>query len=245
MKIYTINRCLISSAARKVCKNSARWSVFAQSMQLLRCSDYPQCRSRFDSLKKFFGIFRFTEFEFGSVTIDFDRFSSRSRKLQLSRGSQILFDWVKSQFELEIDLQMNNSRFLFMTSILLVICASFHENYLSHATLSKDQGVYHIEGKMQTRDQNGNESCELNNISNHNYVERVLAKPVRNKRHDDSIWSSASFASKLLLCFSHRINLEAIFNTGSSTEHSLRCIHGIRLLTLLWTILVHTYVNIF
>lgn len=139
---------------------------------------------------------------------------------------------------------MNNERSLFVTAIVLVVCASCYENYLNRASMTKDQESYNIDRKMQKRDQNGNESCELNNISSHTFGECVLVKPVRNNRHNNSIWNSASFTSKLLLCFSYKSNLGAIFTTGrsdSSSGHSLRCIHGIRLLTLLWYSLLQLF----
>lgn len=54
-----------------------------------------------------------------------------------------------------------------------------------------------------------------------------------------------NIAVKLLLCFSAVRNGKKILSVENATKTSISCIHGLRFFSILWIILVHTYLEIF
>ncbi|XP_055380628.1 uncharacterized protein LOC129611475 [Condylostylus longicornis] len=56
---------------------------------------------------------------------------------------------------------------------------------------------------------------------------------------------SLGFFEKIILCFSFSSNLSTICTFKRRNEEILSCVHGIRVLSLLWTIMVHTYLQMF
>ena len=51
--------------------------------------------------------------------------------------------------------------------------------------------------------------------------------------------------SQLILSFSAISNSKKILHVGPAPEDSLTCVHGLRFLSLLWVIMVHTYLQVF
>lgn len=54
----------------------------------------------------------------------------------------------------------------------------------------------------------------------------------------------AGFLRRFILCFAFGSNARTILNVEAA-EESLTCVHGIRFFSLLWTIMVHTYLQLF
>lgn len=54
-----------------------------------------------------------------------------------------------------------------------------------------------------------------------------------------------SILGQLILSFSAISNSRKILHVGSTPEESLTCIHGLRFFSLLWVIMVHTYLQVF
>ena len=50
---------------------------------------------------------------------------------------------------------------------------------------------------------------------------------------------SESFAIQSLLCFSAKKNCKILFSTEDSKDSSISCIHGIRVLSTCWIVLIH------
>lgn len=53
--------------------------------------------------------------------------------------------------------------------------------------------------------------------------------------------SEESIASKVLLCFSAIKNSKKIFNTAASEEDSISCLHGLKVICMVWIIIGHSY----
>ncbi|KAI9589996.1 uncharacterized protein LOC119639842 [Glossina fuscipes] len=50
---------------------------------------------------------------------------------------------------------------------------------------------------------------------------------------------------QLLLCFAFQTNASSILNVDLNKEVQTSCVHGLRVISVLWTILVHTYLQVF
>ncbi|XP_055644167.1 nose resistant to fluoxetine protein 6 isoform X2 [Toxorhynchites rutilus septentrionalis] len=56
---------------------------------------------------------------------------------------------------------------------------------------------------------------------------------------------NTDFSTDILLCFAAGANSKTILSVETANKDSLTCIHGLRLYSLLWTIMVHTYLQLF
>lgn len=56
---------------------------------------------------------------------------------------------------------------------------------------------------------------------------------------------STGIRYQLLVCFALGSNLKSIFSTKKLSADSIPCIHGMKVFSLLWIIMVHTYLQIF
>lgn len=54
-----------------------------------------------------------------------------------------------------------------------------------------------------------------------------------------------NFITRALICFGLRSNMKAICSVDRPESDALTCVHGMRLFSLLWTVLVHTYLQLF
>lgn len=80
-------------------------------------------------------------------------------------------------------------------------------------------------------------SQENNNVQMGAFKENINAveKSTRN----------LNLATRVLICFGLKQNLKTIMNVDKTSKDSLNFVHGLRLISLLWTILVHTYLQLF
>ncbi|XP_061397513.1 uncharacterized protein LOC133333201 [Musca vetustissima] len=53
------------------------------------------------------------------------------------------------------------------------------------------------------------------------------------------------FHEQVLLCFAFQTNATSILNVDEAKESQTSCVHGLRVISVLWTIMVHTYLQIF
>uniref|UniRef100_A0A1B0FGS6 Nose resistant-to-fluoxetine protein N-terminal domain-containing protein n=1 Tax=Glossina morsitans morsitans TaxID=37546 RepID=A0A1B0FGS6_GLOMM len=68
---------------------------------------------------------------------------------------------------------------------------------------------------------------------------------VNDKQYIEPAISVISLHEQLLLCFAFQTNASSILNVDLNKEVQTSCVHGLRVISVLWTILVHTYLQVF
>ncbi|XP_053693261.1 nose resistant to fluoxetine protein 6-like [Sabethes cyaneus] len=78
---------------------------------------------------------------------------------------------------------------------------------------------------------------------------------IHNKRENNTKYKTSNeywkeykhigIVSKILLCFAVGPNSKTILSVERANEDSITCVHGLRVYSLLWTIMVHTYLQLF
>lgn len=61
----------------------------------------------------------------------------------------------------------------------------------------------------------------------------------------DKTTTNLSIFSRVLICFGLKENVKVILNVDPVSNDALTFVHGLRLLSLLWTVMVHTYLQLF
>ncbi|ETN58494.1 hypothetical protein AND_009900 [Anopheles darlingi] len=69
--------------------------------------------------------------------------------------------------------------------------------------------------------------------------------PIANGAYKDRKHPARFSMNQILSCFDVGPNAASILSVEPASEDSLSCVHGLRLYSLLWTILVHTYLQLF
>ncbi|XP_055611338.1 nose resistant to fluoxetine protein 6 [Uranotaenia lowii] len=87
-----------------------------------------------------------------------------------------------------------------------------------------------------------NKTIELNSVHGNNNVPSE-----KSSRNIESSSKSKMICklSEILLCFAAGPNSRTILSVDTSSKDSITCVHGLRLYSLLWTIMVHTYLQLF
>ncbi|CRK99548.1 CLUMA_CG012865, isoform A [Clunio marinus] len=127
----------------------------------------------------------------------------------------------------------------------LVICATVFENSIQNKSNNADISIATIfkpKRKFEDSDENGN--IEMNHFQN-NYEVDITAKSTNDLHSKESDKRETDIWSRILLCFAYGSNSKIILNTKVNTKDHLNCIHGLRFITLMWTIMVHTYLQYF
>ncbi|KAL7036067.1 hypothetical protein ACKWTF_008679 [Chironomus riparius] len=147
---------------------------------------------------------------------------------------------------------------LFILALLtLIIFATFYEKTLIAKGFNlydeKDNGnkkaanKHHKHCENNNNEDNGNnnngDKYEMNRINNNN--NNNVSECEMNKMHVKNDLHNLGLSSKVLLCFAYGSNSKTILTAKTSSEDSLTCLHGLRFFTLLWTVLVHTYLQMF
>lgn len=72
----------------------------------------------------------------------------------------------------------------------------------------------------------------------------VQQKETRNPQLEKTT-TNLSIFSRVLICFGLKENVKVILNVDPVSNDALTFVHGLRLLSLLWTVMVHTYLQLF
>ncbi|KAG5682446.1 hypothetical protein PVAND_011798 [Polypedilum vanderplanki] len=157
---------------------------------------------------------------------------------------------VPGEYSIWEDLKFYIFGLTVLALLSLIICATVYEEILkARGLLNINNEIYDDVNKKDKNTtsgycENNNNKYEMsyinNNINNKSNIEECKT----NKNHQQD-FLKLGLLSKMLLCFAFGSNSKAILSGKNSNEDSLTCIHGLRLFTLLWTILVHTYLQMF
>ncbi|KAI5642502.1 acyltransferase family domain-containing protein [Phthorimaea operculella] len=80
----------------------------------------------------------------------------------------------------------------------------------------------------------------------HNNNVEVAAKPTRDPKEDKDLRREiCGVWSELLLSFSVLSNGRTILSTDRPSDSALMCLHGMRFMSVIWVIMVHTYLTVF
>ncbi|XP_065094144.1 O-acyltransferase like protein-like [Ochlerotatus camptorhynchus] len=156
----------------------------------------------------------------------------------------------------------DDSRFYLLSSTLIVlvttvIFATYYESSIggtkkrpksndrgSHPKIPESELKFTATEKLVESDK----AHELIHISRNNNFDVCVNK----EGIDASILRSTppnkhivGIISDILLCFAAGSNSKTILSVAKASKDSLTCIHGMRLYSLLWTIMVHTYLQLF
>ncbi|XP_058446919.1 nose resistant to fluoxetine protein 6 isoform X2 [Malaya genurostris] len=174
---------------------------------------------------------------------------SNSSQLQPNCNELNIFDirLVPGSYNL-----FEDRKFFFICLVLLILIATilFATYYESiHKGLENSPTIINqVTNLNQPAKQNSNsymkELSESNSdASKFNLIWRSLnfTSEYRTSRKTNKI----DILCKILLCFAAGSNSRAILSVDSATKDSIACVHGLRLYSLLWTIMVHTYLQLF
>uniref|UniRef100_A0A336M422 CSON009464 protein n=1 Tax=Culicoides sonorensis TaxID=179676 RepID=A0A336M422_CULSO len=98
-----------------------------------------------------------------------------------------------------------------------------------------DTGTKHMEMYRMGQENNNVDVSAIKNGKHLNMDNNHIEKSTRN----------LNIFSRFLICFGLRGNMSSICNVERSDADALTCVHGMRLFSLLWTIMVHTYLQLF
>ncbi|XP_037300821.1 nose resistant to fluoxetine protein 6 [Manduca sexta] len=117
---------------------------------------------------------------------------------------------------------------------VVMLVASLYEGYLERqyrlTSQDKDLELAHNDSHKQTGS---------------NGVPRADEKPDSNNIDKDLRRETCGVWSELLLSFSILSNGRTILSTDKPNDGALTCLHGMRFMSVLWVIMVHTYLTIF
>ncbi|CAO1398931.1 unnamed protein product [Diamesa hyperborea] len=140
-----------------------------------------------------------------------------------------------------------------VTIIILIIVASIYESALEakgfifdgkniiKINLPPTPIKANLDGNCNLNSMDKYEMNQINNNDNNNLND---GECMQNKTFVKST-RELGFLSKLLLCFAYGSNSKIILTAKTTSEDSLTCIHGMRFFTVLWTVMVHTYLQVF
>ncbi|CAD7087739.1 unnamed protein product [Hermetia illucens] len=149
--------------------------------------------------------------------------------------------------------------FSFLLIFITAIISTLYENKLEQKSKAEIKGprqnvenhdpengkvfeLFQMQTPTQIGNNNNNSELESNKSKFGGNEENPLPEP--NKETSNS-WRKLGVATQILLCFSLRSNMKAIFVQNHRNEKLLSSMHGMRVISLLWTILVHTYIFVF
>lgn len=124
--------------------------------------------------------------------------------------------------------------------LLLMLVSSFWEGYL--------------ERKYRMSNASSKKDLELSNNHNNNIPHNHKAIPTETSESDKEIElkenkelrrETCGLWSELLLSFSVLTNGRTILNTQKPADGALTCLHGMRFMSVIWVIMVHTYLTVF
>lgn len=154
---------------------------------------------------------------------------------------------------------LNDNRFYLLSLTLIVlittvIFATYYENFIGgtiadaknnsrskHTSKSEDVKLSGMEKLVES----DAKALELNHLSQNNNIDDGPDKEATTTAHSTKVGKHLGLISEILLCFAAGSNSKTILSVETANKDSLTCIHGLRLYSLLWTIMVHTYLQLF
>uniref|UniRef100_U5EF22 Putative conserved plasma membrane protein n=1 Tax=Corethrella appendiculata TaxID=1370023 RepID=U5EF22_9DIPT len=157
---------------------------------------------------------------------------------------------VPGEYDLWKDRKFYILSIVTVSIAIIIIIASWYESKLMKSgyifeteNFSKDHKKSNL-GKnfelyqMNRENNNVNDAVNNNNNNNNNMADYKDTKAHKSPE-------CLGILSKLLLCFAASSNSKTILSVDLASEDSVTCIHGLRIISLLWTVLVHTYLQMF
>ncbi|CAH2100104.1 unnamed protein product [Euphydryas editha] len=132
---------------------------------------------------------------------------------------------------------LNDLKFQILGSATLAVAiwmfvASIYEGYLEHRYRLKEQEDLELANNNHKPTSNNNSKDDI----------KVTDEDPKDKVIRQGTWGTWS---EILLSFSILSNGRVILSTQKPNDGALTCLHGMRFLSVLWVIMVHTYLTIF
>ncbi|XP_011687955.1 PREDICTED: nose resistant to fluoxetine protein 6 [Wasmannia auropunctata] len=130
------------------------------------------------------------------------------------------------------------------TILMLMICATVYE-YRSFPLTSDIESSSVSNNNDKTNDfidKNLNQDRNVGQENDQELIEKGTKQkeiPIQKKNCSKGFWL------KFLLAFSPAVNGSRIISTEPAAKDSLTCLHGLRVFSLGWVIMVHTYIQVF
>ncbi|KAL4706806.1 hypothetical protein ACJJTC_010040 [Scirpophaga incertulas] len=140
---------------------------------------------------------------------------------------------VPGNYDLYADKKFHIIASVVLAVIILMVAASFYEGYLERR--------FRIMNEVDDLEVAKDDAHHKNHINSMQHADGKIAadKDKEFRREQCGVWS------ELLLSFSILTNGRTILSTSTPSDGALTCLHGIRFLSVLWVIMVHTYMTVF
>lgn len=132
---------------------------------------------------------------------------------------------------------------------MLIILASIYESFLlgrgfdlterRRSSRVKKTDIDQIKKSGFVVDGKGMEMYRIGHENNN------FQKEARSDAQIEKTTTNLSIFSRVLICFGLKENVKVILNVDPVSNDALTFVHGLRLLSLLWTVMVHTYLQLF
>lgn len=142
---------------------------------------------------------------------------------------------------------------LILGTIMLI--ATVYENYLESNSYDVNisskgdlkNGIVNEKPHLNELENNRKnfELYQITTTDNNNTETELTTNKQKNDTNCDSKKKSIGIITKIILCFSIKSNSRTILSVDRLPNSSLTCIHGLKTISLLWTIMVHTYLQLF
>lgn len=136
------------------------------------------------------------------------------------------------------------SLYALLSFVAIVLIATIYDYYL--ITKETERILQAQYGPKSSRDNSMSSYYEQSNdnsylASSRNQIFTLQQPCSSDKATQVQTKLGASLPAKMLLCFSAIKNSKKLFNTTTQEEDSISCLHGIKVLCMLWIIIVHSY----
>ncbi|KAL0895874.1 hypothetical protein ABMA27_011895 [Loxostege sticticalis] len=140
---------------------------------------------------------------------------------------------VPGAYDLYADRKFQILASVVLLVIVLMVLASFYEGYLE-----RKYRLLHETGDLEL----AHDDVDHKNLNNNVPAD---GKSNADNKDKDLRRETCGMLSELLLSFSILTNGRTILSTQRPSDGALTCLHGIRFLSVLWVIMVHTYLTVF
>ncbi|KAK2584116.1 hypothetical protein KPH14_006557 [Odynerus spinipes] len=134
--------------------------------------------------------------------------------------------------------------------VFLMICAAIYEQNIQLETtdIESSSATNNNEKVVNFTDKNLNKESRISIVQENgeeliekvsNDVQKDLNTQIKTGRNEKGFWV------KCLLAFSPTVNGGKIVSTEPAARDSLTCLHGLRVFSLGWVVMVHTYLQVF
>ncbi|XP_055548848.1 O-acyltransferase like protein isoform X2 [Wyeomyia smithii] len=151
---------------------------------------------------------------------------------------------------------LNDRRFFLLSLVGIILTtttvfASYYkytiENHES-VPVGLDSTLSSTKSKNKQKMLNHGKANELDNKTIESHIMHSNLESNKKYASVNEFWienKHIGIVSKILLCFAVGPNSKTILSVDRANEDSITCVHGLRVYSLLWTIMVHTYLQLF